>query len=369
MINPEIKQLADFNLIYSSDVYYLYNRFKETDYIPKVKKLVEDLLENPHYEKFPSIDLYSIFELAYIKEINFGEVTWGKANLRPIKGGFTIDVSKKLPYEEQRMCIAHEIGHTLFYDFDHEEEIPQRRLPSFTFNPLGKNEEVFCEIFAQELLMPSSLLKDVAKNFPAPKEKENFKVDYLIKLANLFKVPEESMAEKLVRDNIWQAVIFQLRWNDKENLDFSTFSKNWLIEWIVPHKLAGIMGKDFFPLPVPVNSDLERIANALFYEKSNASYYEINQPFIQSEFFQDIFPKEFYDYWKKMYNIDSSLFEEKYLLKSQPTLWSQSPLFVWSNLDQIQLPLWFSSEGPISSKDITKLRQNSAKIIGVAPLP
>lgn len=366
MINPEIKRLVDFNC---SDVYYSYNRFNETDYIPRVKRLVEKLLKNPHYEEFPSIDLYSIFELAYIKEISFGEVTWADANLRTIKGGFAIDISKNRPYEEQRMDIAHEIGHTLFYNFNNEEEIPQHSLTSTRLNPFNKNVEVFCEMFAQELLMPSSLLKNVAENFPTPNEKENFKVDYLIKLANLFKVSEESMAEKLVRENIWKAVIFQLKWNNKEDLDFSTFSKNWLIEWIIPHKLPGIMGKEFFPLPVPINSDLEKIANTLFYEKSHKSCYEISQPFIQSELLQDIFPKEFYNYWEKMYDIKFSSFEGKYLSKPQSTLWSQSSLFVWNNLDQIQLPLWFSSEGPISSKNILKLRQNSAKIIGVAPLP
>jgi len=364
MINPEIKRLADFNC---SDVYYSYNRFNETDYTPRIERLVGELLKKTKQKNFPSIDIYSIFELAYIKKITFGKCI-GDGTLRLIKDGFEIEVNKTLSYEEQRMAIAHEIGHTLFHDFNHEEERPQRKLP--IFDPFNKNEEVFCEMFAQELLMPSSLLKNVAKNFPTPNEEKNFKVDYLIKLANLFEVPEESMAEKLVRENIWkEAIIFQLGWNEKKDLDFSTFSKNWFIKWIIPHKLPGVMGKECFPLPIPIQSDLEGIANDLFYKKNHKSRYEISQPFIQSEFLQDIFPKEFYDYWEKIYDIKFSSFEGKYLSKSQPTLWSQSPLFVWSNLDQIQLPLWFSSEGPISSKSILKLRQNSAKIIGVAPLP
>lgn len=365
MISSEIQQSINYDF---SD-FRRYNEFNEIKDTPRIKRLAEELLSGEEQKNLPSIDIYSLLESANIKKITFKSNAYGGGSLIPINGGFEIRVDKNFSSKEQRMTIAHEIGHTYFFNFDYGEKKPQRRYPVFD-EDFKKNEECFCEMFAQELLMPSLLLKNVARNFPVPTEEKKFKVDYLIKLANLFEVPEKNMAEKLVRENIWEAIIFQLKWNEKKDLDFTTFSKNWLFEWIIPHRLPGMIGERIFPLPIPVKSDLERIANALFYEKSHKHCYEIRQPLTWDEFLQDIFPKEFYDNWKNLYkDISSSWSYGENLYKSQLTLWSRSSLFVAGNLDQVQLPLWFSSESPTSSKDVLKLRKNSAKIIGVVPLP
>src|SRR5216683_899778 len=42
----------------------------------------------------------------------------GEARLVPSKGGFMVFVDPALPAARQRMAIAHELAHTLFYDFN-----------------------------------------------------------------------------------------------------------------------------------------------------------------------------------------------------------------------------------------------------------
>ena len=67
--------------------------------------------------------------------------------LVPRKGGFTVVFSSRvtLSSQEIRYRIAHEIGHTLFYERGGKDDVPYRH------SPPGADEEEFCNRFANML--------------------------------------------------------------------------------------------------------------------------------------------------------------------------------------------------------------------------
>jgi hypothetical protein len=101
---------------------------------------------------------------------------------------FEIVLNALDPLPRQRFSIAHELGHTFFYDRSLE---PPARLLRIG----GKAEERFCDEFAGELLLPN-------ENIP-----EDAGPTLLVRLAERFLVSVQVVAWRAMRRQKWLAIL------------------------------------------------------------------------------------------------------------------------------------------------------------------
>lgn len=115
------------------------------------------------------------------------------AILEPVSGGFIIRLGKGQTNIRRRFGIAHEIGHTFFYNLDYDP--PIRIFPRERSRLLvDKKEEGICNAFARELLMPGELLREDT----ASSKDRNLKI--IIGLASKYVVSPEVAARRLLLD-------------------------------------------------------------------------------------------------------------------------------------------------------------------------
>lgn len=106
----------------------------------------------------PPVDLSPLLGLRRISRVE-DDLSGGgtEASLIPVSTGFVIRVAASQSRARQRASIAHELGHTFFYDLTASP--PARLLPPVVL--VGKQhfkEEDVCWAFARELLVPRELI-------------------------------------------------------------------------------------------------------------------------------------------------------------------------------------------------------------------
>lgn len=163
----------------------------------------------------PPVDLKSILHLRKIDtKVTSQNILGCSARLVPHHDGFKIIVrtekeKKGNPWtkKRRRFTIAHEIGHTYFFDLD---KAPPSRLPGLeNYSP---SEERLCDMFASALLMPEKLLLKRYASF----DNEHF-LSILQKLHNEFDVSYGAMALRLIKHlNLWKGILFTCQWLPKE---------------------------------------------------------------------------------------------------------------------------------------------------------
>lgn len=199
------------------------------------KKMAKELREQTKQQNTIRIDLESILKIRKIKKpIKREEKLGCIIKLVPIKNGFNLVVDKSFigKYQRQnwRYSIAHEIGHTFFFDL--EQSIP-KRLPGLGF--ADSSEEKLCDLFAAELLMDENLVLEQFNSLSDRTILEILKI-----LANKFDVSFSSMSLRLIGIlNTWQGIILVTKWLPKE---VKKAGKNtgdaWRIYWsVVPSSL------------------------------------------------------------------------------------------------------------------------------------
>ncbi len=109
------------------------------------------------------ITLGNIEKLRYIqKKVIYDYEGASGAILEPVSGGFVIRLGKYQTNIRRRFGIAHEIGHTFFYNLNYDPPVkifPRERSRAL----IDKIEEDICNAFARELLIPKELVKqDIA---------------------------------------------------------------------------------------------------------------------------------------------------------------------------------------------------------------
>lgn len=90
-----------------------------------------------------------------VKRIPFSSAHAGTDTLLvPTRGGYVVAFATdaKLSECEKRVRLAHEIGHTLFYERSGPATVPRRD------RPITEDEESFCDAFARHLLLPRASL-------------------------------------------------------------------------------------------------------------------------------------------------------------------------------------------------------------------
>ena len=195
------------------------------------------LLHASRQDRLP-IDINAIFPYRRIEpSITFEKNLKYSARLITTGNGFQIIVNERLNESSMqgvlRFTIAHEIGHTYFYDL---EETPPSRYP--WLSSFDKSEEIICDLFASALLIPDNIIISRYK-------KENLFLHNLQKLSGDFQVSYSAMAMKIIYHlNIWDGILLACRWLPKENYDTSDNQdaeedKAWRVRWsVIPNNLS-----------------------------------------------------------------------------------------------------------------------------------
>jgi hypothetical protein len=104
--------------------------------------------------------LMALGKLRGIVEYKFREPLASEGVITPLPtGGFSVSVARSERSNRARYTLAHEIAHTFFYDLRHE---PPKRITPYDSRQTASHEvrsateleELFCDAFAAELLLP-----------------------------------------------------------------------------------------------------------------------------------------------------------------------------------------------------------------------
>jgi hypothetical protein len=125
--------------------------------------------------------------------------------IRPSTDGFAVELAPG-PQKRQRFTLAHEIGHTYFYDL--KSSPPQRILYDDS-----KDEETFCNLFASEILMPAHMVQAELKQLERNDDNKLSPVGYFERLARKFNVSIETMTRRLIEDlELFHGIALGSRW-------------------------------------------------------------------------------------------------------------------------------------------------------------
>jgi hypothetical protein len=146
--------------------------------------------------------------------------------LIPVYGGFIIKLNSRKHSVRQRFVCAHEIAHTFFYDISGSRPWrPTKSLSSYWA------EEDLCYQFAEEMLMPSHEITNIAHTLRP--SIENF-----LRIRRMFDVSNESLSRRLARLNLWRCLFILLASESnlvalkkktvvRKHHDYGSFSLNW----------------------------------------------------------------------------------------------------------------------------------------------
>ena len=179
----------------------------------------------------PPIRLEALFPHRKVLKVVYKEIA-SDAALRVEESGFVIEVKPKRPETRTRFSIAHELGHTYFFDIGSR---PPRRACAIRFG--SPDEERLCDIAAAELLMPGYLLREGVSTMPCPGQ-PHFSMHIFQFLLEAFLVSVEALARRLVRDlSLWNSVIIGCRWLPKAGAPGAEMeqrvSDGWRAAWYV----------------------------------------------------------------------------------------------------------------------------------------
>jgi Zn-dependent peptidase ImmA (M78 family) len=132
------------------------------------------------------------------------------ASIIPIKGGFVLELAPDKLKTRQRFTIAHELGHTFFFNL-------QKEVPGVDF--LRRNSkywvrERYSSRIAGEILVPRASIEKVllVNNMDAY-------LDALDRLRSIYSVSFEVMSRRLVSDlEIWDCMVVMSKHDDSEGL-------------------------------------------------------------------------------------------------------------------------------------------------------
>jgi hypothetical protein len=170
------------------------------------RRRVNILLERIHY-KNNQVFLNEILEYRNISKRPIYDITGStRGMLRIINDTFYLSLNKKyrLPkyIQEKRFTIAHEMGHTYFFDINGEII---RRYP--WVERRTREEEYICDTFASELLMPCKTISKNYKQIYINNSPDVF-IDTLLALSSKYCVTYFTLAVRIIRElELWNGIL------------------------------------------------------------------------------------------------------------------------------------------------------------------
>jgi len=184
----------------------------------------------------PPFDPRVLFEDRKILSLNYGVLPFGKeAALTPVNGGFVISIDKQKSknIRHERFSIAHEIGHTFFFDLN--SKMPKLRFDSARAK--SSVQEGYSSEIAGAILVPDTSLSSYVKTLDLEPSISN-----LHHLRRVFHVSLEAIRKRLMSLGIWDCISFQSKCTSpnaeiitKLVIRGSSFKKR---QWTIPKKLT-----------------------------------------------------------------------------------------------------------------------------------
>lgn len=154
------------------------------------------LLEVTEQNEFP-IDLNPICKEMHIHTVQRDEGSPFLSELCPDPKGFVVRIQDQLEGVRLRAALAHEIGHTLFYDTTRFP--PVRIFKNVHSHSQTDKQEWISWDFARELMLPQKLIEQTSLHRMSPSIAE------LVKVADSSEVSVDMLLHRLIRDlGIWQ---------------------------------------------------------------------------------------------------------------------------------------------------------------------
>lgn len=197
-------------------------------------------------QREPEIDLGPILERRNVHKVIVDPDLPAAARLEPQGSGFCARVRKDRYIKTRgRFSIAHELGHTFFYDYDYD---PPRRLERLPYPDIS--EERLCNRFAADLLMPAGMVETLFHSLSISGCREPSSVLVKIyRLADIFSVSISAMAIRVVKElNLWDGIILTCGWLPKSPENTSEKRK---YKWRISR---GIYNHELYPelfIPYP----------------------------------------------------------------------------------------------------------------------
>jgi len=166
------------------------------------RNIVKEVLSSTN-QTYPPVNINSILAFRHVNVCTVMKM-YKDGRIRPSTDGFTIEIAPS-PQKRQRFTLAHEIGHTYFYDL--KLSPPQRILYDDS-----QDEETFCNLFASEVLMPAHMVQAELKQLESNDDKLS-PLDYFERLARKFNVSIEAMTRRLIEDlGLFHGIALGSRW-------------------------------------------------------------------------------------------------------------------------------------------------------------
>jgi Zn-dependent peptidase ImmA (M78 family) len=139
------------------------------------------------------------------------------------RGGYLIDVNKSHPENRRRFTIAHEIGHTFFFDLEGELTARSRLQvadSNLTDIQTNRYEEYLCNLAAAEILMP-------AKAFSAKVHSAGPTAKTIITLSRLFKTSIWATSRRVLELCAFPRLLIAL-W--EYQAAFNCYQTSWIVQ-------------------------------------------------------------------------------------------------------------------------------------------
>lgn len=190
----------------------------------EIEKLASHLLRIGGQSE-PPVRLSRLFAPRRILKVRPSRSLDTEGSLRVDKEGFTILYRPSYKVREN-FTIAHEIGHTFFYNV---ETSPPTRLYPSPFPAV--DEERICDLIASELLMPRHSVLRAIERLDSQGKREP-RPEVLMSLAQTFFVSVPTMARRLVQElDVWDAIVLSAVWLPKTPDEKQTDSFTWRAIW------------------------------------------------------------------------------------------------------------------------------------------
>ena len=167
---------------------------------PLLQRIATSMLELT-YQKTPPVDLNPICELRLVNKVYTNAKTSQVIQLYPHEKGFILQLERNIPEVRERTIIAHEIGHTLFYDM---RTLPPKRIFSYRYpNESEHKEEWLAYDFARFLLLPEFMLRGSIPEKDAPPAPKDVLVH-----TRRYRVSYELYCHRVIRDlGLWKNAV------------------------------------------------------------------------------------------------------------------------------------------------------------------
>jgi hypothetical protein len=160
---------------------------------------VNEILSTAAQTSLP-VDVVAVARLRKA-EVKLLKLSSCKSLLLPRNGGFTIKVDSDLPLFKERVAIAHELGHTFFYDLSLD---PPQRVYSYKGSKYWEEHGFAFEI-AREILLPTAIFEKLVRS-----SYQHASLRALRELSKKCEVSYDILRLKLVNDlKLWDCVIFR----------------------------------------------------------------------------------------------------------------------------------------------------------------